>query len=144
MGRLTRLPIEVLPRFLKARETLRIAHVHTQREGTGHRWIHQRDDECVHRVVTPVETSLAPATNKVNSTLEARGLPGLRRQLTTVNTHGGHGLFVTRAVEALDTSPQFNSHPCDGLHGATIELFVRLTRLETGRHLALQLLELLG
>ncbi|SIA88946.1 Uncharacterised protein [Mycobacteroides abscessus subsp. abscessus] len=141
---LARLPIEVLPRLLEARDTLRVAHVHTQREGTGHRRIHQRDDERIHCVVTPVETSLASATNQVDSTLEARGLPGLRRQLTTVNTHGGHGLFVTRAVEALDTSPQFNSHPCDGLHRAAIELFVRLTGLETGRHLALQLLELLG
>ena len=123
---------------------MRVAHVHTQGKRAGHRRIHQRDDECVHRVVTPVETSLASATDQIDSTLKARGLPSLRRQLATVNTHGRHSLFVTRTVEALDTSPQFNSHPRNGLHRATIELFIRLTGLETGRHLALQLLELLG
>ena len=122
----TRFPIEVLPGLLNARQALRIAHVESQRQRPRHRRVHKRDDERIHRMVTPIESGLASATDQVDSVLEARGLPGLRCQLSSVDPHGRHELFVSRTIEALNASAQLDSHPGDGFHGTAVELLVRL------------------
>ena len=138
------LPVEMLPGFLNARQTLRVAHVESQRQRPRHRRVHERDDERIHRMVTPIESGLASTTDQVDAAFEARGPTSLGGQLSSVDAHRGNRLLVSRAVEPLDAGAQLDSHPGDGFHGSTVELLVRLLRLEARTDFALQLLELPG